>query len=212
MSSNLTAEKGMIFRITHRANALWILRNGLHCANSNVRDPRFVQIGNNDLIGRRRDRVVGPGEATLADYVPFYFTPWSPMLLNIVTGRGVPRQNKRDILILSSSIPRIEQIGIPYLISDRHAFVAHAQFSDNRNGLYALDWGSLQSRNFKRDPDDPGKFERYEAEALVLHHVPVEAIKAVYAYDDTVGREIQELMVSEGLEKPVHVNRSVFFG
>jgi hypothetical protein len=30
-----------------------------------------------------------------------------------------------------------------------------------------VDWPLLQKRDFKRDPDDPAKLERYQAEALV---------------------------------------------
>ena len=87
MSNDLTAQKALIFRITHRDNVRWMLRNGLHCRNSAKRDPRFVSIGNQELIDKRNERQVpvAPG-GTLSDYVPFYFTPFSPMLLNIKTG------------------------------------------------------------------------------------------------------------------------------
>jgi hypothetical protein len=89
MSKDLNPEKALIFRITHRDNLPWILANGLHCANSGVRDPTFVPIGNRDLINRRASRTLpAPFQGTLSDYVPFYFTPFSPMLLNIKTGWG----------------------------------------------------------------------------------------------------------------------------
>jgi len=85
--NDLGPEKALIFRITHIDNMPWMLINGLHCRNSPDRDPNFVEIGNRDLIGKRASRVVPihPG-GTLSDYIPFYFTPCSPMLLNIKTG------------------------------------------------------------------------------------------------------------------------------
>ncbi len=71
----------------HRDNVPWILDNGLHCKNARVADPHFVPIGNLDLIDRRsRHQVPHPPYGTLADYVPFYFTPFSPMFFNIHTG------------------------------------------------------------------------------------------------------------------------------
>lgn len=59
----------------------------MHAARGQVTDPNFVTIGNPDLIDKRARRAVPlPPGGTLSDYVPFYFTPKSPMLLNIKTG------------------------------------------------------------------------------------------------------------------------------
>ena len=81
-SKELNPDKALIFRITHRDNVPWILEHGLVCANGQPQDPSFVPIGNRDLIGKRTHRQVplAPG-GTLADYVPFYFTPFSPHAL-----------------------------------------------------------------------------------------------------------------------------------
>ena len=46
---------------------------------------------------------IHPG-GTLSDYVPFYFTPFSPMAYNIHTGLGVNRINWRDIVVLVASL------------------------------------------------------------------------------------------------------------
>jgi hypothetical protein len=49
------------------------------------------------------------GAYALADYVPFYFTPFSPMMLNINTGRGaVPRRPNSEICILVKRRQAIE--------------------------------------------------------------------------------------------------------
>lgn len=86
----LTPADGFIFRITHIDNVRWILRNGVQCKNSLISDPNFVGIGNEELIQRRTYRAVpmAPG-GTLSDYVPFYFTPFSPMLYNIKPGMAL---------------------------------------------------------------------------------------------------------------------------
>lgn len=87
MSKDLNPDKALIFRITHLNNVPWVLDNGLHCRSSDILDPNFVIIGNLELIEKRQCRVVdvGPG-GTLSDYIPFYFTPFSPMMYNIKTG------------------------------------------------------------------------------------------------------------------------------
>src|ERR1700733_9866351 len=100
----LTQENARIFRIVHRDNLPWILDHGLHSRNSKVRDPNFKAIGNPDLIDKRASRPVPvPPWGSLSNYVPFYFTPHSIMMLNIHTGRSVPIVANEKILILVSS-------------------------------------------------------------------------------------------------------------
>jgi hypothetical protein len=101
----LTPEKALIFRAIHRLNLPWALANGLHSRSSVLQDPGFVAIGNAEIIARRQRRAVPiePG-GNLADYIPFYFTPYSPMLLNIKTGfGGIQQRSNHDIVILVSS-------------------------------------------------------------------------------------------------------------
>jgi hypothetical protein len=87
--SSLKPENGLIFRIAHIDNVPWILDHGLHCRNTPERDPNYVEIGNPELIQKRTHRVVPiPPGGVLSDYIPFYFTPHSPMLLNIKTGHN----------------------------------------------------------------------------------------------------------------------------
>jgi hypothetical protein len=44
----------------------------------------------------------------------------------------------------------------------------------------------LQRRNFRNDPDDPSKKERYQAEALVHKHLPVDALSGLVCCSDDV--------------------------
>src|SRR3954466_10875814 len=102
--ANLTPDKALIFRIVHRDNLPWILDNGLHCRNSDTFNPNYVNIGNVELIDRRNGHTVPcPPGGTLSDYVPFYFTPFSPMLLNITTGwGGITKRRNEEIVVLVS--------------------------------------------------------------------------------------------------------------
>ena len=171
----LTPEKALIFRITHIENIPWILQNGLHCRNSGRFDPNYRDIGNPDLIGKRAHRVVpiDPG-GTLSDYIPFYFTPYSPMLLNIRTGYGgLQKTPMSEIVILVSSLRKISDSGVPFLFTDRHAYLQAAEFSSDLNSLDRVEWDLLQERDFSRDPEDPSKFEKYQAEALIHGSMPV---------------------------------------
>src|SRR5687768_4190447 len=90
MTANLNPEKALIFRIVHIDNVRWILKNGgLYCRNSGKRDPKYVNIGDPELIQKRAVRTIPiPPGGTFSDYVAFYFTPFSVMAYKIKTGHG----------------------------------------------------------------------------------------------------------------------------
>ncbi len=210
---DLKPEKALIFRITHRRNLPWLLDHGLHCSSSDIQDDDFITIGSQDLIqGRATHQLpMAPG-GVLADYIPFYFTPYSPMLLNIVTGRNVQKRPKSDIVILVSSLPKVEEAGVQYLFSDRHAYLINAEFSDNITDLATMvRWDLLQARDFKKDPEDPEKSELYQAEALIHQHLPVDALKGIVTYNETVKAEIQALADERQLDLSVYSKPSWFF-
>lgn len=211
--AKLTPENAYIFRITHRRNLPWILRNGLWAPSAQMQDPDFVPIGIPELIDSRSQRLVPlPPGGTLADYVPFYFTPYSPMLLNIVTGRNVPRQSKADIVILVSSLHRVHSAGRSFVFTDRHANLDASSFSCALNDLpHMVPWSLLQARDFKKDPENPDKSERYQAEALVHEHVPTDALMGVVAYNREAAEEIRQHAAQSSLDLPVQERPKWFF-
>jgi hypothetical protein len=144
----------------HIANVPWILDNGLHCRNSAAADPNFVQIGNAGLIQGRHSRIIkGPHNGTLSDYVPFYFTPLSPMFYNIKTGwQGIVQRSNQEIAILVASLHDVKKAGHPFVFTDRHAYLQTAQVFDDLKDLDKIDWTILQRRDFKRDPENPKRW------------------------------------------------------
>lgn len=209
---SLNPEKALIWRIVHRDNLPWIWRNGLHCGNSQTRSPAWVNIGSTDLINKRATHPVpAPPGGALNDYVPFYFTPFSAMMLNIRTGRGVTRRANEEIVILVSSLPHLQAQGIAFLFTDMHAYYAWTSFYSDLSDLDKVDWGILQRRDFKRDPDDPQKFERYQAEVLVHQHCPVTGLLGVVCYTQVMKEQIEQQLAAQGLELPVHARTGWYF-
>ena len=187
-SELLNPEKALIFRITHCDNVPWILENGLHARNGSMSDPNFRRIGNSDLIRKRNDHPVLAGPCgTLSDYIPFYFTPFSMMLLNIKTGyNGVPKVPNEEIVIIVSSLRRAASMEIPFVFTDLHAYLGLTHHFTDLAHLGRIDWPLLQSRDFKRDNNDLGKTDRYQAEALIWKYLPIEAIDGICCYTETV--------------------------
>lgn len=199
--AGLNAKDALIFRITHIDNVSWFLDNGLHCQNANKKDPNFIEIGMQDLISKRRHKKVpkGPG-GVLGGYVPFYFTPYSIMMLNIKTGyHGVTQRPNKEIVILVSSIPRLVELGVPFVFTNGHAYMAESEFFDSADSLDKIDWKLLQARDFKNDPEDPGKLGRYQAEALVYLHMPIGALLGIACYDDGAMDSVSKQIDKRGL-------------
>lgn len=196
----LGPDKAYIFRITHIRNVPFILDHGIHCRSGGIHDPEFIAIGLPGIINRRAVHPVpiAPG-GTLADYVPFYFTPWSIMLLNIKSGKNpeVIKRESEEIVIMVSSLPRLTELGRGFIFTNGHAALAESEYFSAMSDLGRIDWTILRNRDFKRDPDnDPGKIGRYQAEALVHRHVPVEALLGIVCYDqasaDALTREVEQ--------------------
>lgn len=213
MSQKLNPERALIFRITHIDNLRWILENGLHCASSDSKDPNFISIGNPELINRRANRALPPPHGgRLGDYVPFYFTPYSPMMLNIKTGySGITKRENADIVVLASSFHNLQNRGTRVVFSDRHAYLQAANFSDDPNELSRIDWALLQNRDFKRDPEDPEKVERYQAEALAFQHVPVDALLGIACYNDSAKTKAEQYAAAAGATVRVLSQPSWYF-
>jgi len=207
----LTAENAYIFRITHRDNLPWILDNGLHCRKSALQDPNFVNIGIVDLIDKRRLQKVQqhPG-GTLSNYVPFYFTPRSMMAYNIHTGRNVKQRDNSEIVILVSSLPEVQEAGLSFLITDRHASAIGAKFSSSLGDLDRVDWKILQDSDFSRDNDDLEKTNRYQAEALVHDNLST-SLLGIACCDNDQKAWVDGLVAERGLELKVLTKRGWYF-
>ena len=201
-----------IFRITHIANVPWLLANGLHARTSQLFDPNHRNIGSTELISKRATRQVpcAPG-GTLSDYVPFYFTSRSPMLLNIKTGRGVAAVPMDEIVIIASTVHRLVECAVLFVFTDRHAYLANATFYSDVADLARIDWDILARSDFSRSDEDIDKKARYEAELLVHRHLPLSAVSGVICLNDQQASTCRAMLAKAGAELPIAVRPAYFF-
>ena len=210
----LTLDNALLFRIVHVKNIPWILQNGgLCCQNAPTQDPNYVNIGNLDLISKRAQRQVPiPPGGILSDYVPFYFTPFSIMLYNIKTGHGGIRKcENQDIVFLVSSLHRLSELSLPFIFTSGHAYLQETEYFSDLSNLDCIDWEILRNRDFRRDPEDPGKLGRYQAEGLVYQHFPLEALLWVCCYDDSVQKNLMLKIEQLGLKLKVKLKPLWYF-
>lgn len=207
----LNPKQALIWRIVHINNLTEILKKGLPSRNSPIQITNYTPLGSSEIIEKRANRTVPLSlGGTLSDYVPFYFTPFSPMMYNIHTGKGVKQYSNDELIILVSSLRKIEQQNIQYVFTDRHPLCELAKYYNHLDELSKIDWQSLQYRDFKRDYQDPGKTDRYQAEALVYKHLPIDCLEAIICYTDKLKLQIDKMVSEAGVNVKV-VTRSRWY-
>jgi hypothetical protein len=210
---SLNPQKALIWRIIHCDNLPWILENGIFCGSSQTKAANWINIGNLELIDKRANHPVPLApNGYLGDYVPFYFTPFSPMLYNIHTGRGgITQRTNEEIIILVSDLYHLASLGIPFLFTDGHAYYQWTKYYSDLSNLNKIDWEILQQRDFKRDQDDPEKFERYQAEALIYQHFPIKGLRGIICYNESQKQNIESIVQKQKLNLPVFIRPEWYF-
>lgn len=134
------------------------------------------------------------------------------MLYNIRTGwAGITKRPNEEIVILASSLRTLKERNLPFVFTDRHAYLETANFFTDLTNLDHIDWAILQNRDFKRDAEDPEKVERYQAEALVHKHMPCDGLKGIVCYNDSTAATLTEHIQQRGLALRVSVQRTWYF-
>lgn len=213
MSRKAQARLRYVYRLVHRDNIPWLLAHGIASRNHNVQCPSYKNIGNAALIGRRalREVPVTPG-GVLNDYVPFYFCTHSVMLYNIHTGRVEGVESKQgDIVYLVSAVERLVEQALAFVFTDRHAYVTNAKFFSDPADLAQLDWPLILARDFRRDPDDPGKTDRRQAECLVHGLLPVSALLGIACHNEATSAVCRDAVEANRLELPVRTKVDWYF-
>lgn len=82
----------------------------------------------------------------VADYVPFYFAPRSPMLFALAMGNVPEYTGGMDPLVyLVTTAERLVHLGLPVLFTDRNAVLKTARFAHDLSDLDTLiDWSLMR--------------------------------------------------------------------
>jgi hypothetical protein len=106
----------------------------------------------------------------------------------------------------------LEAAGLRYVIADRHAYLLAARFADDRSNLEDMvPWSKLQARDFQRNPEEPEAFDRYQAEALVHQHLPIDAVLGLACYTQAIQSDLDNSLDHLGVELPTAVRTNWYF-
>ena len=172
-----------IYHITHVRNLTPIIaEGGLCCDNERLRRGlQPIGIAHQHIKDRRARRVVPVGlGGTLADYVPFYFAPRSPMLFAIHKGQVVGYQGGQGaVLHLCAQAEDIAAAGLSFVFSEGHAEMTISEFFTDLGDLHKIDRRIMQATYWNDTDADGDRKRRRQAEFLVQRFVPWTSIAAI---------------------------------
>lgn len=199
-----------VFRIVHIDNVEYLLTHGMFTRHHELADPNYINIGDSNLIAQRNDYPVGinPPNGTLGEYIPFYFGPLSPMLLNIKTGyRGITKRPQHEIVYIVCSVNDIVEECDEWCFTDGHAKdLMVTAFYNSLDDLDKVHWDVVNLRYWRPIEDFEDRQVRKQSEFLVKHHVPVSCISGIVVFNETGKAFVEGVVTRLGLEIPVLVN------
>ena len=187
-----------IYHITHIRNLPNIIKDGGLWCDHIVSDRQLahVSIAHQNIKERRMIKPV-PCSAggVLADYVPFYFAPRSPMLYSINRGnvRGYT-DGQTPILHLVSSAEAVQRVKLPFAFTDGHAPMDISRFFDDLRFLNQIDWRIMKETYWADTIEDGDRSRRRQAEFLVHQFFPLDLFESIGVINKTIASQVTGLL------------------
>lgn len=204
-----------IYHITHIKNLESILQHDcLWCDNErNAQNLNSKGIAYQHIKDRRSRRPVplGPG-GMLADYVPFYFAPRSPMLYAIRTGSVADYTGgQAPVLHLVSSVEAVAAEKLPFVFTNGHAEIAYSNFYEDLKNLEQIDWNVMKAAYWNDTNDDGDRKRRRQAEFLVHRSFPFSLIAGIGVYSALQAEEVKQILSKNNRQIPVRERKSWYY-
>ena len=206
-------DKIWLYRMTHIDNLQHILRYGFVIASSAYADPNFRPIGDQGLIGVRKDLdAPNPPGGKFSSYIPFYLGHRSPMLYQIATGfEGVKKIPQSDLVYIVVEHECVVQKGLDWFFSDGHARHEMTRFYTDASGFDELDWEAIYATQWKNTENDPDRQRRKQAEYRIKENVPITCFSYFLTFDEKCKQKIESLQVLAQTAIPVKISKKAYY-
>lgn len=199
-------DRALIYHFTHIANVPSILRTGRLMAETLTGTNLVTDVGDTEVKAKRRLRTIDcPPGGVVADYVPFYFAPRSPMMYRIacdyrdgIAGRYPGGDD--PLVYLVSSVDRVASAGLAWVCSDGNCAASLTRFATTLEELAErVDWPLMAEEIWKDTPEDMDRRRRRMAEFLVHREFPLDLVAGYAVRTDERKRELKQILVSAGV-------------
>lgn len=206
-----------LYRLIHLDNLPVLLaRDALHAPNTTPPDGQVYRpIHDVSVQAGRRVQTVpcGPG-GTVHDYVPFYFGPLSPMLLQLKTGQVAGyRDGQAPLLYLVTRLDVVQATGRPFVYTDGHSLAAFTRWFERPAELDQIDWALVGERYWADQPEDNDRKRRKQAEFLVWQFLPWSAIRGIATCSDATRQQAADLLgrFAHRHQPPLKIKRDWYY-
>lgn len=203
-----------IYHITHIENLPGIIStNGLLCDARKEELPCVpINIAYENLKEKRARKPVPCGpQVHVADYVPFYFAPRSPMMYTISKG-NIPGRRESDIVYLVSSVEWVNERGLEYAFCDGHPIIQITSFYDRLDDLDKIDWEVMRAAYWHDTTDDPDRSRRRQAEFLVHDFFPWDLVIGIAVRNKDIRGRVDECINGFEGQPKVAIKREWYYG
>lgn len=212
----MTLANTYIFRIIHIDNLDFILKEGSLTNKFDVNaNPKYVGIGESDLIGKREDIIVtttdgGKNYNPSHNYLPFYFHWQSVMLYRIQNGFGVAKRLPEDIIYL---VYKLDQIinKIDYLFTDGHGYSYLTTWYEKIENLAHLDSLDIRRVRWENTATDPDVRRRKQAEFWIKQPLALDLIRGIATYDYATSNKVKEMCAKHGKDIEVKPKPNYYY-
>jgi hypothetical protein len=203
-----------VYRIIPIQNLEDDLLNGLICKNKAKANTKRIVIGNTEIITERDNRQVTCFPGTFVnDYVPFYFSTRTPMLLNIKTGRGVPQRLQSEIIYLCFKLSDLATNKFEWCFTNGNAAKRISKYYNDLDDLNQIDWRSINSTDFGANnaDGDEDRLRKKHAEFLVKGKVPIKKLSHIAVLSATAKKQVETILAKNELDIKVVVEPKFYF-
>jgi hypothetical protein len=205
-----------IMHFTHVRNLPGILAAGCLQTDSLVNHGSALQVEAADLeikAKRQAIRIRLSPYGCVADYVPFYFAPRSPMLYKLAKG-GVPNytDGQDPPIYLVSTVETVARAGLQCLFSDGNCAAAVTQVSGDLTQFESMvDWEVMGAQRWNNTAEDGDRMRRRMAEFLVYERLPIGCVAGIAVRTDGAKEQVDAILAAQGVSLPVWARPGWYF-
>lgn len=200
-----------LYRITHVENLPGLLKRGCDCSPNRAKAEGITKrtISHKDIMDKREQAVVRvPPGGVVADYVPFYFGPKSPMLYAIKQGKVEGYQGQKEIIYLVTTAEAVAAQNLPFMFTDGHGIISYVSHYNRLEDLPKLFWDVINAPYWNDFID--GRCKR-QAEFLIKDRVPLELVQEIGVMDEAMRLSVEKLVAPTTFRPLIRVRREWYF-
>ncbi len=200
--------KGLIFHMTAIDNLESILTHGI--LSKHLAEQRGLlkkDISDGEIQEHREVKRETVFWKPIHDYASFYYNPRNAMLFRVLKEMG------SDVVILG--VERQACDGVDFVVSDRNAAAATANFGHTQAFLDQINWDAVFSESWNKGDDEHQKNARQvmQCEVLIPDVVEPRWISTIYCKDINAYLPVSNILGKLGLKNDkAQIDSSMFFG